>query len=111
MWERDGVTLAGGSADGVLTVHNIQKSGNYTCIAVNNRGKARALAYVTVRSKSNTLYCLEVASLNTIYMEIYSMYLSRKGNFFLQQEKHKLIYEQSRVSLRSYSAINSNTRK
>ena len=70
VWERDGVTLAGGSADGVLTVHNIQKSGNYTCIAVNNRGKARALAYVTVRSKWNALYCLKVASLKTICMKI-----------------------------------------
>ena len=27
MWERDGVRLAGGSADGVFTVQDIQKSG------------------------------------------------------------------------------------
>ena len=70
MWERDGVRLAGGSADGVLTVQDIQKSGNYTCVAVNNRGEAQASAYVTVRSKSNALYCLKAASLKTIHMKI-----------------------------------------
>lgn len=70
VWERDGFRLAGGSSDGVLTVQDIQKSGNYTCVAVNNRGEARASAYVTVRSKWNALYCLKVASLKTICMKI-----------------------------------------
>jgi len=53
LWERDGESLLGGRDDGVLTVQDIRRSGNYTCTAANNRGEDQASAYVTVRSRSN----------------------------------------------------------
>lgn len=47
-WEHKGVTVG----YSVLTIENIQKSGNYTCIAENSVGSSRASTSVTVRSKS-----------------------------------------------------------
>lgn len=53
VWEQDGVLFAGsGNTYGVLIIQDIQRSGNYTCVAASNRGEARASAYVTVRSES-----------------------------------------------------------
>lgn len=50
VWEQDGVRFAGsGNTYGVLIIQDIQRSGNYTCVAASNRGEARASAYVTVR--------------------------------------------------------------
>ena len=47
-WEHKGRTVG----YNVLTIENIQKSGNYTCIAENSLGSSRASTSVTVRSKS-----------------------------------------------------------
>lgn len=53
IWERDGQSYTSAETTyGVLVIPNIQKSGNYTCVAENHFGQTRASAYVTVRSKS-----------------------------------------------------------